>query len=257
MWNWWVRHWRDMKGNAKWDLVKWVCVTVFGLGVTLLRKIPWHDWAGFIFIIIGLAGIVIAVARSRQSRRGVGSPSTSQFGLTHMIDFDHLPRNMLDSGWVRAYPKDAAIKPQATLEPNAPVPGSVMITAPAGHAYDYLVPQNAIPSTRMTFTTKYGHETMIFVYLALRSKDERERCRKWIKLLIGPDQTYPTPGYEDKECTVVLSGTLVANGWRRLDLNLPDLVRKTWGKQGLLFEGLTVLRLRSSLQISPICFYEH
>jgi hypothetical protein len=115
---------------------------------------------------------------------------------------------------------------------------------------------NEITSFPSGFTAKYGNETMVFVQLALRSKDRQAKCRKWVKISIGADQSYPTPGYEEKECTLVLPGTLVAGGWRHFDLNLPDVVSKTWGKHGLVFDGVTMLRLRSSLQISPIRFYQ-
>jgi hypothetical protein len=221
-----------------------ICVAVWKSVQT--QPIPWA-----VLIVIGVCGIVllsIAVVNLRKA-----SPGTLPI---HVIRFDHLPKNMLECGWVRAYPKDSSIKPEATVEPDAPVSGSVAISAPAGHAYDYRLPQNAIPASRITFTAKYLNETMIFVRLALSSKDGREKCQKWVKILVGADQAYSTGGYEDQEYTLVLPGKAVQGGWRSFDLILPDVVRKTWGKHGLVFEGVTILRLRSSLEISPICFYE-
>jgi len=177
--------------------------------------------------------------------------------LTYAIHFDHLPKNLLESGWTRAYPKDASVKPEATLEPDAPVPGSVKINAPTGHAYDYRLPPNAIPSNRITFTAKYLNETMIFLFLVLSSKNGKEKCRKWVKILVGANQAESTRGYENQEYTLVLPGKPLKSGWRQFDLLLPDVVRKTWGRHGLVFEGVSILRLRSSLHISPIYFYEH
>jgi hypothetical protein len=63
--------------------------------------------------------------------------------------------------------------------------------------------------------------------------------------LVGADQAYSTGGYEDQEYTLVLPGKPVHGGRRSFDLVLPDAVRKTWGKHGLVFEGVTILRLRS------------
>ena len=210
------------------------------------QPIPWA-----VLIAIGICGIVLlSIALVKL---GKTSPGTVPI---HVIRFDHLPKNMLECGWVRAYPQDSSIKPEATVEPDAPASGSVAISAPAGHAYDYRLPQNAVPASRITFTAKYLNETMIFVRLALSSKDGREKCQKWVKILVGADQAYSTGGYEDQEYTLVLPGTPVQGGWRSFDLILPDVVRKTWGKHGLVFEGVTILRLRSSLEISPICFYE-
>src|SRR5262245_60621479 len=104
---------------------------------------------------------LIAVARIEDSPN-LREGTTSKAILTHEVYFDHLPKNLLESGWTRAYPKDTSVKPEATLEPDAPVPGSVKINAPAGHAYDYRLPQTAIPSNRIAFTSKYLNETMIF-----------------------------------------------------------------------------------------------
>jgi len=199
---------------------------------------------------------LIAVARI-EDFPNLREGTTSKDILTYKIYFDHLPKNLLESGWTRAYPKDTSLKPEATLEPDAPVPGSININAPAGHAYDYRLPPNAIPSNRITFTAKYLNETMIFLLLVLSSKDGKERCRKWVKILVGANQAQPTPGYEDHEYTLVVSGKPLKGGWRQFDLLLPDVVRKTWGTHGLVFEGVGIIRLRSTLHISPICFYEH
>jgi len=163
---------------------------------------------------------------------------------------------MLESGWDRAYPPDA-VKPKATVEQDAPVQGSVTITAPERHAYDYRLPQNAVLSNRIAFTAKYlDKDTMIFVRLNLRSQDGKEKQQKWVKILLGMHEgSYPTPQWEDHECTLEVRGTAV-DGWRQLDLFLPEVAQKTWGKLGLVFEGITTIRLRASLQISPIRFYE-
>jgi hypothetical protein len=125
------------------------------LGVAIWKAVQRQPIPWAVLISISICGIVLIIIAKKGVRNRAGVPN-------HVIGFDHLPKNMLECGWVRAYPQDTSIKPEATVEPRAPVPGSVAISAPAGHAYDYRLPQSAVPATKITFTAKYLHETMIF-----------------------------------------------------------------------------------------------
>jgi hypothetical protein len=199
-------------------------------------------------LVIILWGLFSPVRKSKLSSKRVAT--------SHEIRFDYLPKNMLECGWRQAYPADA-VKPEAIVEQDAPIQGSVTITAPEGHAYDYRLPQNAVLSNRIVFTAKYlTEDTMIFVRLNLRSQDGKEQRQKWVKIKVGAHEgSYPTPKWEDHECTLVVKATPL-DGWQHIDLFLPDVVLKTWGKRGLIFEGITTFRVRASLQISPICLYQ-
>ena len=247
----------DVRATVIGLLIMGVLLSLASIGGAIWKSVQTQPIPWAVLIAIGICGIVLLsialVKLGKTSKKSVRDPGIVPI---HVIRFDHLPKNMLECGWVRAYPQDTSIKPEATVEPDAPASGSVAISAPAGHAYDYRLPQNVVPASRITFTAKYLNETMIFVHLALSSKDGKEKCHKWVKILVGADQAYSTGGYEDQEYTLVLPGKPVQSGWRSFDLILPDVVRKTWGKHGLVFEGVTILRLRSSLEISPICFYE-
>ncbi len=261
-----------------WDWIAYICLGIAAVGV-VLTQLPkdvramiegWSDvfaspkwsYVPAIFFVIATVVFIIRMLTlnaEKPSKVKIESQATHASPVsvpTHKIGFDYLPKNMLESGWVRAYPPDE-VKPRATVEHDAPVQGSVTITAPAGHAYDYRLPRNAVLSNRIAFTAKYlDEDTMIFVRLDLRSEDGNEKRQKWVKILVGTRETsYPTPKWEDQECTLVVTGTPV-DGWRRLELFLPDVTQKTWGKLGLIFEGITTIRLRASLKISPICLYE-
>ncbi len=265
-----MSHWRF------WDWIAYTCLGIAAAGVAL-AQLPkdaramiegWSDifasskwsYVPSIFFVIATAVLIIRVLTAEKpSKAKIESQAVHASPVsvpTHEIRFDYLPKNMLESGWDRAYPPDA-VKPKATVEQDAPVQGSVTITAPERHAYDYRLPQNAVLSNRIAFTAKYlDKDTMIFVRLNLRSQDGKEKQQKWVKILLGMHEgSYPTPQWEDHECTLEVRGTAV-DGWRQLDLFLPEVAQKTWGKLGLVFEGITTIRLRASLQISPIRFYE-
>jgi cell division septation protein DedD len=172
------------------------------------------------------------------------------------INFDHLPGNLLDNGWVRAYPANTDVRPKATVASDVPISGSIVIDAPDGHAYDYLLPTTVRLSDRLVFAAKYTPTTMIFTRVDLSSKDGTQQMSKWIKYVPRKGSPHPTKGCEDYEYTFPILGEPLQNEWRKFDIALPEVVDQTWGKHGLIFRDVTVFRLRGSLGISPIAFYE-
>src|SRR5260370_36792829 len=66
------------------------------------QPVPWT-----VLIAIGLCGfvlIIIALVVPRgRTKKSVRDPGRAPILVIH---FDHLPRNMLECGWVRAYPQD-------------------------------------------------------------------------------------------------------------------------------------------------------
>jgi hypothetical protein len=215
------------------------------------------------FFIIGMAlltfpRLIYTVFRRRKSSTPLITLPVTQSHKTFEIRFDYLPRNMLDkdNGWSRAYPEHTEVKPQATLALDAPIAGSVAIEAPDGHAYDYPLPRNVKLSNRLVFAATYTATTMIFTKVELSSQDGVQTTQKWIKYEPGTGLPHPTPGYNDYECTFPIMGEPLPNGWRKFDISLPETVARTWGLHGLIFKGITGLRLRGSLSISPIEFFE-
>lgn len=175
---------------------------------------------------------------------------------TFGIAFPYLPANLLDNQWVRAYPKDTEVKPKATVALDSPVSGSIIVEAPEGHAYEYRLPPNVRLSNRVVYSAKYTPTTMIFTQVELSSTDGTQKMNKWIKYEPRNGPPYPTKGYEDYECTFPIPGEPLQDGWRKFELALPEIVAETWGKHGLIFRGIGIFRIRGSLGISPIEFYE-
>jgi hypothetical protein len=175
---------------------------------------------------------------------------------TFEINFNHLPKNILEAEWCLAYPPNSQVKPKTTFLSDAPVPGSVAIAAPADHAFDYRLPASVHPSNKVVFSAKYLNGTMIFLQFILKPKSGTESYWRWVKISVGDRQSFRTPGYEVHEWTLKVRGEPLGNGWRRFDLSLRDVARDTWEKDGLSFEGVAVFRVRGTLEISPIRFYE-
>jgi hypothetical protein len=216
------------------------------------------------FFIVGFALLTLPrlTYNLYQRRKSASPPAASpepiiQLHKTFEVRFDYLPGNMLDNGWTRAYPNDTEVRPRVTRASDAPIVGSVVIDAPDGHAYDYPLPRNVKLSDRLVFAAIYTATTMIFTKVELSSQDGTQTTQKWIKYEPGAGLPRPTPGHGDYECTFPIVGEPLPNdGWRRFDISLPETVARTWGVHGLIFRGITVLRLRGGLSISPIEFYE-
>jgi hypothetical protein len=209
-----------------------------------------HVDATIVVLALVLTAILLhAVIEARE-------PSTSDQTNIYEIRFDYLPGNLLDNGWVRAYPRDTEVRPKATLATDVSIAGSIKIDAPDGHAYDYRLPRNVKLADHLVFAAKYTPTTMIFTEVQLSSKDESQTVYKWIKYEPGKGSPRPTKGYEDYECTFPVAGEPLQSDWRKFTISLPDVVEQTWGKHGLIFRGVTVFRVRGSLGISPIEFYE-
>jgi hypothetical protein len=203
-----------------------------------------------VVLVLVLIGILLhAAIEARQ-------PSTTAQAKIFEIRFDYLPGNLLDNGWVRAYPKDANARPNTTVSSDAPIAGSINIEAEAGHAYNLSLPMNARLSDRLVFAAKYTATTMIFTDVDLSAKDGTQKTTKGIKYLLGKGAPHPTKDWENDEWTVYIPGEPLKNGWRRFDISLPEDVSQTWGTRGLIFRGIAKFRIRGSLGISPIEFYE-
>jgi hypothetical protein len=209
-----------------------------------------------VFVAIGAATAFDARRTAPTDRSRNGRASTSEQVKTYEIRFDYLPGNLLDNGWVRAYPKDADVRPKATLIPDAPIAGSILIDSPEGHAYDFPVQRSVKLSDRLVFVAKYSATTMIFATLELSSVDGTQAVYKSIKFELGKGLPHPTKGWEEYEYTLPVNGEPIINDWRRFDIALPEAVAQTWGKHGMILKGVTKFRLRGSLSISPIEFYE-
>lgn len=203
-------------------------------------------------LALGLTFVAIVVHAALNARRTAPEGQIKTFE----IRFDYLPGNMLDNGWVRPYLKEADAKPKATLAPDAPVAGSIIIDVPEGHAFEYQLPRNVRMSDRLIYTARYFATTMIFTRLELSSIDGTQTVQKLIKYELGTGSPYPTKGCEEREYTLPLAGEPVKNQWRRFEIALPEAVARTWGKHGLVFKGVTGFLVRSTIGISPIEFYE-
>lgn len=215
---------------------------------------------------LAIAVIVFVVnwLRKRWSQRpnhesnnpSASRPSTSEQAKIFEIRFEYLPGNLLDNGWVRAYPKDAPARPNATVASDAPIAGSINIETYDGHAYNFSLPMNARLSDRLVFAAKYTSTTMIFTDVQLSSKDGTQKMTKQIKYLLGRGAPHPTKDWENDEWTFLIPGEPLKNEWRKFDIALPDVVAKTWGTKGLIFRGIERFRIRGSLGVSPVEFYE-
>jgi hypothetical protein len=201
-----------------------------------------------VLVLVLIAILLHAAIEARQ-------PSTTGQIKIYEISFDYLPGNLLDEGWVRAYPKDAP-RPNATVASDAPIAGSVRIEAYDGHAYNFWLPRNVKLSDRVVFAAKYTSTTMIFTDVELSSKDGSQKMIKQIKYEPGNGAPHPTTGWEDVEWTLPIPGEPLKNEWRKFDISLPEAVAQTWGTRGWIFKGIVKFRIRGSLEISPIEFCE-
>lgn len=256
---------REVRGNAVWDAIKFAAACLSALAVAAVpvlnrfASLPWWQALELVCVAIGslslLAIFLLILWLSRERPLHSQPRDPSAFVPIHIINFEHLPANLLESGWVKAYP-DEAVTPMATAIPSAPVTGSVAINAPPGHAYDYNLPKNARPASKVEFTARYRDETMIFTKLRLTSRNGARTEEKQIKYEVGTRPPYPTDKYEQQEYTYPLRGEPLKDGWRRFEIYLPEVVSKTWARNGLDFGSVLLFRIRGALEISPITFYE-
>jgi hypothetical protein len=260
------RYWWVGAGYVVWKLLEhWALAktdeyigSYIGIAVQRVNTFLHIDVATVVVLLVLFAMAVHAAIDSMHQAQPIDPlPAlASPARRTFEIRFDYLPGNMLANGWIRAYPKDVEVKPQATLASDAPIAGSVVIDAPDGHAYDYQIPRTVKLSDRLVFAAIYTATTMIFTKVEMSSKDGTQTTQKWVKYEPGAGLPHPTAGHDDYECTFPIIGVPLQNGWRTFDISLPETVAQTWGVQGFIFRGITVLRLRGSLSISPIEFYE-
>jgi hypothetical protein len=97
---------------------------------------------------------------------------------------------------------------------------------------------------------------MIFFHVELTSADGSQKANKLLKFTLGDGPPFPTKGWEEREYTVPILGEPLKNEWRKFDIVLPEVVARTWGKNGLIFKGVTTFGLRGNITISRLAFYE-
>ena len=170
------------------------------------------------------------------------------------IRFDYVPDSLLNHGWKIAYgvPGDNA---KWTASTDGPSTGCISIRIDESCAIERNFPPNTTLADRVVYDARYTGTTMLFFMVKLAPVDGSSLQHKWIKIVVGQYRR-PQPAFEWNEWVLPMKGKPLKNGWRRFDIRLVDAVRKTWGTIGLKFVGVTVIRIRGNLDISPIQLYE-
>jgi len=206
-----------------------------------IRYLPLHEVVIFALLVFALVFFAVK--------------SWLGWRLLSEIRFDYLPQSPLENGWRRAY-GELGTNPRWSNPADAPVAGSISIEIPSGCAIETSVTPNATVAIRLVYSANYSNETMFFIKVELSSQDGRTTVQKWMKLVVGERDPFPTGNYETMEWTLPLRGKALRNGWRTFDVVLPDAVRRTWGTLGFKFRRIIVVRIRAKTEVSPLQFYE-
>jgi hypothetical protein len=282
-----VGNWFKRRGQAIWDVFEfdfwaWLFLTnqgraammsaISGIGYALhWFGVPerWEYFAGgglVSALLIFLPGFFLNSTEEPIASNAPANPQTA--ALPHaVIEFNYLPASPLNNGWHIAY-FDGRFKQQehALIEadwrsnrwkiaPNCPKEGSIVFDLNDG-AFDYAVTRNSALSHRIEFDANYIDDSaLIFLQVLLATRDGQNTTSKFIKFIIGSRAPYPTRGYEESEYTVEIEPQTLGQGWRRVVLDLSDVVAHSWGQNGWSYKELKTIRLRGKLGISPIRLY--
>ena len=139
---------------------------------------------------------------------------------------------------------------------DAPVRGSLEITASAFYGIDFTLQQGWILSDKLEYSAKYvGVYAALYTFITLGFKDGTKDDQIWIAHKVGNGPPVPD-GAASKNWVVFLQGKPISNGWRSFDVSVSDEVRQIFESRGGFLRHLTKLRLRGDLSITPIGLYE-
>jgi hypothetical protein len=244
--HWLVDHasWEVILAFAKAYIWPIVGTGIIAIGLAARNRLPSWLWWGCICVAVLCVTSILPSAISKLSR---GGPQLLKVGD---IRFDYLPQSPLMHGWKLAY-EDPGPPPSFRSATDAPNQDGLAIKVDRKYAIYYELPPNAGICDRIRFAARFTSSTMFFTRVDVISRDRSHPETVDLKFYVGKRNPIPTPGWP-KEWTLWVTGETLAAGWMSFEISLPDVVRRTFGTHGLMYDRLRGIRLRGSLSISPI-----
>jgi hypothetical protein len=78
----------------------------------------------------------------------------------------------------------------------------------------------------------------------------------WLNISVGNDVPRPVRSDPLHEWQIFISPEILDEGWLSLNINLPQHVNETYGKEGWRFNQLLGFRLRGEMTIAYIAIYK-
>jgi len=169
------------------------------------------------------------------------------------IVFGYLPSSPLSNGWKLAY-RDTEAEP--TFASPSDVPGACGLSMDVKHKYaiDYELPQRTQLANELELAIKYDADAMFYIIVNVTSRDGSQRDYGWLNIRLG---NAPSRQHKDypKEFVVFVTAERLGNGWVRMRLRLPEIVRAAMGSRGWVYDSVKAIRLRGCISVSPIKFF--
>jgi len=249
-----IRHVLSIRSLLDWIGLKQLVWSIF-TGIAGGTFSALGGMSPFASTVVGIAascGIVIVWRAMILTRDEVYSPRHEPTaGLIGEIRFDR-DVSPLYANWNQApVPADAASETATFSTPTEFDHGITMKVNGQEFGIDYDVHPHETLCDSIRFSCRYTPTTVIYARVrAVRNTGESRDF--WFAHKIGKRAPEKSLG---NEWTIFVSGP-ADNGWTRLDINLPEEVRKTEGANGWRYDALATIRLRGSLSISSIALYQ-
>ena len=165
------------------------------------------------------------------------------------FESDHPEQEGWKFGTNRNTPKDPI--PQFRMVEDSHFGKSLDINLPAGHFMDHRVNKTEIKSTYIEFVIKPERDCVLYTELQIVGHNKPPVDNKWLAVRPGTDEP-KAHGQGKIEWDIYVPESPMAGGWIKLGVDLPDQVKKTFGREGWQFDHLKKFRIRGNLSIAEI-----
>jgi hypothetical protein len=197
----------------------------------------------------------IQLGRKPQTSSGLDAIDARPLELAGLYEivFGYLPGSPLDNGWTITYKDPEAMPSFSSPSDPAGVHGLSM-QVKEKCAIHFNLPQQAQSADEIELAIKYDDGAMFHVIVNVTSHDGSQRDFGQIKILLG---NAPPRHHKDypKEHLVYVTPERLGNGWVRMRLRLPEIVRAAMGSQGWVYDSVQKIQLRGCISVSPIKFF--
>lgn len=174
------------------------------------------------------------------------------------VGFDFLPDSPDKHGWeIVLEPENGAtetpLPPEFSISTESPVAGALSISNKDRYFMDFLVDQTQGMAEFIEFYCKYIRSASFYLNVKVTSRDGSQNDSVWLCYL--PARERAIQAYKN-EWQIPMPGEVLEGGWTAAKISVADDISRTFGKDGWVYRSIQRIRLRGSLDISPITFFK-
>jgi hypothetical protein len=164
------------------------------------------------------------------------------------LEFHDNPEKL---GWNLGVDRESNVKPEIAIGSDGNYGYFWQITAHDSYYLDYSLNISKYAFNKLSFVIQNNKPCTVYAKVQLKSRNNELEKSGWISLKEGDVEAKPH-GSGKYEWTFYDLPNSVDNNWKEFKIILPEAVKHTFGNEGWVYNRITGLRIRGSINIAEI-----